>query len=485
MESAHDVPERIEPEGGAVDLSVVIPVYRNAETVGPLAHRLERVLEAERLSYEIVFVNDACPASLEALRELSASEPRVVVVPLEKNVGQHRAVLAGLARARGRAVATMDADLQDPPEALPAMLRSMESGYAAVFAGRRGAYESEARLMTSRLFKALLHRLSGVPADAGMFVVMTRQMVASLLARRETRPFVVAMIGASGLPLFSIPVERAPRFGGTSAYSSWMRLSTGCCALFGALPMKWRDRRSCLREPASNHNEFQRAYFEGSVKRTMVPADSRYLRRQADELLRLAAVRSDERVLEVGCGMGRYTLLLARRGIRVEGLDLSPVLLDRLRAYGGGRPPVPLHCGDIEDPPAALLGCFDVVLGFFVLHHVKDLAKSFDGMVRLLKPGGRVVFLEPNPYNPLFYIQILATPGMTWRGDGGIVRMRRAVIFDALTRAGFSQPRMRRFGFFPPFLANARFGGRVESGLERFWLWRSLLPFQLFRAERS
>lgn len=238
-------------------------------------------------------------------------------------------------------------------------------------------------------------------------------------------------------------------------------------------------------ERMEDHNRYQRAYFEGSLKKTMVPRDSRYLRRHVKELLRFGGIAPGDRVLELGCGMGRYTLLLAEMGIAVEGLDLSPVLLDRLRAYGEGGRPIPLHCGDIADPPPGLTGGFDVAAGFFVLHHLEDLPRVFGAVARLLKPGGRVVFLEPNPYNPLYYVQIAITPGMTWRGDRGILKMRRRVIFGALREAGFGHAELERFGFFPPFLADREMGARLEPPLERLSVLRGLLPFQLFRAERA
>ena len=87
----------------------------------------------------------------------------------------------------------------------------------------------------------------------------------------------------------------------------------------------------------NEHNRRQIRYFDPSLKRTMVPMGSRYLRRHVDELLHFADISPGERVLEVGCGMGRYTLLLAEQGIDLTGLDLSPVLLDQLHAYDGGR----------------------------------------------------------------------------------------------------------------------------------------------------
>lgn len=234
---------------------------------------------------------------------------------------------------------------------------------------------------------------------------------------------------------------------------------------------------------ASEHNLRQRRYFEQSVKRTMVPKDSPYLRRHVDEMMRFAGGDLGGRVLEVGCGMGRYTLILARRGVRVEGLDLSPVLLDRLRASDGGRYDIPLHCADILRYPPELEGEFDAVVGFFTLHHLHDLPQSFEAIRRVLKPDGRAVFLEPNPYNPLYYVQILVTPRMSWQGERGIVWMRPRAVFRVMCEVGFRRLATTRFGFFPPFLANRGWGHRAETMLEGVPLWRGLLPFQIFGGE--
>ena len=232
------------------------------------------------------------------------------------------------------------------------------------------------------------------------------------------------------------------------------------------------------------HNRFQCDYFEGAPKKTMVPKPSPYLDRHIDEALAAGQVTRADRILEVGCGMGRYTIPLAERGFRVEGLDMSAVLLDRLKDYGGGRLNVPLHAVDIMNPPAHFDGAFDVVMGFFVLHHIHDLIPSFAGMARALKPGGRLVFVEPNPFNPLFYVQIAITPGMRWQGERGIINMRRDVIADACSRAGLTGYGLRRFGFFPPMIANRPAGRSVERVLERVPIWRPALPFQLFTARR-
>jgi SAM-dependent methyltransferase len=233
------------------------------------------------------------------------------------------------------------------------------------------------------------------------------------------------------------------------------------------------------------HNRAQIAYFEHAGKRAMQPTSSPYVERQVDELVRFSGLAEGERVLDVGCGMGRYTFPLAERGLRVEGLDLSRTLLDRLDRFNAGRYDIPLHCADVIDLPAALDGRFDAVVGFFTLHHLHDLPASFAAMARLVRPGGRVVFLEPNPLNVLYYIQLAVAPGMSWEGDKGILRMRPRTVFSAMEGAGLMSPAMTRFGLFPPFVTNRVWGWRLERMLERVRVWRSLLAFQLFRGDRA
>ena len=211
------------------------------------------------------------------------------------------------------------------------------------------------------------------------------------------------------------------------------------------------------------HNESQRRYFEQTAKKRMVPRRSAYLERHVDELVRFADLTHEDDTLEIGAGMGRYTIPLLERGYRVEALDLSPVLLARLAEYNAGRPRPGLHAADIADPPAELEGRFDAAIGFFTLHHLHDLGACFGGIRRVLRPGGRVVFLEPNPLNPLYYVQMLITPGMTWEGDGGIVRMRPKTVFDALAASGFERCRLSSFGFFPPFIAESKVGLYMSS----------------------
>lgn len=232
------------------------------------------------------------------------------------------------------------------------------------------------------------------------------------------------------------------------------------------------------------HNRAQRAYYGGRTRDTIAPAATPYVLRHIDEVLAFGGIAPGERVLDAGCGMGRHAFLLAERGIHVEGLDLSPDLLRRLAAHDAGRFGIPTHCADLAKPPSELERRFDAVVGFFMLHHVPDLDAVFCGVARVLKPGGRAVFIEPNAFNPLYYIQVTFTPGMKWSAEKGIPRMRPRVVLGAAERAGLRAAGFARFGFLPPFLRNRAGGGHIERLLEAFPPFRPFLPFQLFRADK-
>ena len=230
--------------------TVIVPVFRNADTLVELHSRLAVALDASGHTFELLFIDDASPdGALEVLRSLTRRDPRVGVIALSRNVGQHRAVLMGLLHAAGRTAVVMDGDLQDPPEEVPRLLAELGPGAAAVFAGRRGRYESRGRLLTSRLFKTLLHLVARVPRDAGMFVAMTREMIDRLVLMDDPKPFVVALLGATGLPLRSVPVARQARPRGSTAYTPAMRLTTGSRALCRSLERRFAPPLPARRLP--------------------------------------------------------------------------------------------------------------------------------------------------------------------------------------------------------------------------------------------
>lgn len=228
---------------------------------------------------------------------------------------------------------------------------------------------------------------------------------------------------------------------------------------------------------SETHNEQQRAYYAQKLHRNIAHEDSPYVNRHIDEVLASAGVSPGARLLDAGCGAGRHSLLLAARGFAVEGLDLSPDLLRNV-------PSIRTYCADLAHPPSELLAKYDAVLGFFILHHLLDVDAAFAGIASMVAPGGRAVFIEPNPFNPLYYVQIAIVPHMRWKAERGMLNMRRNVLFAAMRKAGLVNPSLRRFGFLPPFLRNRSWGGAVDRAVEAVRVLEPVLPFQIFVAEK-
>jgi polyisoprenyl-phosphate glycosyltransferase len=219
-------------------IAVVAPVYGNEATLWPLARRLAAALEGR--DWRLRLVVDASPDDSAAVAgALAAEDPRVAVTVLEVNGGQHAALARGLADEESADVwVCLDADLQDPPEAVPLLLDRLARGdVAAVFAGRRGRYESAARRLTGGVHRRLAARLTGLPADAGAFFAMDRDVRDAVVAavRDGDAPSVVLAVGGAGRPVTSLPVERDRRPEGRSAWTARTRLRQSLRSLTWAL----------------------------------------------------------------------------------------------------------------------------------------------------------------------------------------------------------------------------------------------------------
>ena len=214
-------------------VAVVVPVYGNAATLRPLVARLAAALAGR--DWRLRFVVDASPDdSLRVAADLAAADPRIAVTGLAVNVGQHRALATGLAAEDADAWVCLDADLQDPPEAVPLLLDRLARGDAgAVFAGRRGRYESPGRRLTGEVHRRLAARLTGLPPDAGAFLAMRPAVRAAVLSARA--PSVVLAVATAGSPVASVPVERDQRPVGSSAWTGRARLTQSARSLTWAV----------------------------------------------------------------------------------------------------------------------------------------------------------------------------------------------------------------------------------------------------------
>ena len=205
-------------------LSIVIPCYNEEACLAEL-HR--RVGNAARVavgdSYEIVLVNDGSrDASWAAMEDLARGDRRVVAINLSRNHGHQLALTAGLDLCSGERILIIDADLQDPPELLPAMMAEMDAqGADVVYAVRRArAGETAFKKATAKLFYRLLSRMTDVeiPVDAGDFRLMSRRALDALLSLPEQARFIRGMDAWVGFRQVPIAYDRAERYSGMTKY---------------------------------------------------------------------------------------------------------------------------------------------------------------------------------------------------------------------------------------------------------------------------
>lgn len=202
-------------------LSVVSPVYMAERILPALCERLEAALSRITEEFEIILVCDGSPdRSWEVMQRLVRQYPRLTIVKLSRNFGQHYAMTAGLDLARGEWTVVMDCDLQDPPEDIVRLLTKAQEGYDIVIARRIGRQHKWWKRVTSRLFFKLFHLLSGLPLDAtvGSFRIMHRSVVDGFCSMREAYRMFAGLIEWLGFRTAYVDVRHAPRYEGDSSY---------------------------------------------------------------------------------------------------------------------------------------------------------------------------------------------------------------------------------------------------------------------------
>lgn len=206
-------------------LSVVVPAYNEAEVLAVFHPRLRATMDALLEPWEAIYVNDgSTDATLALLCALRQADPRVGVVNLSRNFGKEAAVTAGLEHATGAAVVLIDADLQDPPELIPAMVAAWRRGADVVYAQRRQrAGESWLKRRTASAFYRLMRHVGRVelPPDVGDFRLMSRRVVLAVLQLREHHRFMKGLFAWVGFPSEAVLYDRDPRAAGASKWNYW------------------------------------------------------------------------------------------------------------------------------------------------------------------------------------------------------------------------------------------------------------------------
>ena len=204
---------------GEVQLSVVVPVYACAGCLDALHERLTRSVSAVTDDYELVFVDDrSLDDGWAVLQRLARADGHVRALRLSRNFGQHAAITAGLANARGRWVVVMDCDLQEAPEDIPRLWEAAQQGYDVVRTIRRGRRHPRMKRWGSRLYRRLTFETQTPPDYSTLSLLSERVVEAFLRLRDRDREYMIALDWL-GFDATTVEIDHAERHDGTSAYS--------------------------------------------------------------------------------------------------------------------------------------------------------------------------------------------------------------------------------------------------------------------------
>jgi dolichol-phosphate mannosyltransferase len=209
------------------EVSIVVPVYRNADSLAELAQRTAAALGATRPNYELILIDDGSPDhSWTVIERLAAADRRIMGIRLSRNFGQHPAIAAGFDAARGGIIILMDADLEDRPESLPGLIDRLGPGVDIVYTIKSG--ESGEPRLTSALFHRVFSRIvaagADVPKNIGTLRAFNRKVLEAIRAHTEYNVLFGPLMFFIGFPSVFVEVERDLRRHGHSSYTFTKRL---------------------------------------------------------------------------------------------------------------------------------------------------------------------------------------------------------------------------------------------------------------------
>ena len=205
-------------------ITLLIPAYNEEEVLPILFERLNSFTKSlENYSFEFLFVNDGSrDRTLEIIKEHAAKDKRISYINLSRNFGKEIAMIAGIDHVRGDAMVIIDADLQDPPELIPEMIKHWEEGYDDVYA-RRSSREGETWLKkkTSEMYYKILQSSTNIPIqiDTGDFRLLDRRCIDALKQFRESQRNTKALFSWIGYKKKEILYNRDPRLAGTTKWN--------------------------------------------------------------------------------------------------------------------------------------------------------------------------------------------------------------------------------------------------------------------------
>ena len=226
-------------------VSLVIPMYYEELVAEECYKRVSKILKGlENYEYEIIFINDGSKdKTLEILEEIASKDNNVKVISFSRNFGHQAAVTAGLKYITGDAVVIIDADLQDPPELIPEMIKLWEDGNEVIYGKRKSRQgESAFKLLSAKMFYKTLNALSDVeiPKDTGDFRLVDRKVVDTINSLPEHNKFLRGLFSWVGYKQYAFEYERKERFAGETKYPlrKMLKLAADGIISFSTKPLK-------------------------------------------------------------------------------------------------------------------------------------------------------------------------------------------------------------------------------------------------------
>lgn len=203
-------------------VSIVVPTHNEQGNIQILCDRIAKVFSnLANYDWEIIFVDDSTDATPLIITDLVNKNPRIKLIRLVRSFGQAPAIAAGLRRAKGQAVILMDADLQDPPEAIPSLLEKWREGYKLVYVQRASQSNSYLYKFLAKSFYRILAAISDIkiPIDTGEFRLIDQTLVSYMNSLTERSRFIRGHTVWPGYPSVKVQIERGERLSGATNYN--------------------------------------------------------------------------------------------------------------------------------------------------------------------------------------------------------------------------------------------------------------------------
>ncbi len=222
------------PSGGTADISIVIPLLNEADSLRPLMEQVRETMASGGCRFEAIFIDDgSTDGSMQVLEELHDAHEEVKVIQFRRNFGKAAAYAAGFDMAAGRMIITMDADLQDDPAEIPRLIEKIDSGLDLVSGWKKKRFDPLSKTIPSRFFNWVTGRLSGIPIhdfNCGL-KAFRREVVGDIKIYGELHRYIPVLAHLEGYRIDEIVVQHRPRRFGVTKYG-WTRLLKGFLDLF-------------------------------------------------------------------------------------------------------------------------------------------------------------------------------------------------------------------------------------------------------------